>query len=111
VARNISQILKNPSSAVGDAYRVLRTNLIFTSAETTGRVLVVTSATTGRGEDDDARHLASALAHNGAKVLAVDAGPPRPTLHSALRPPEDAAGSRISSWARPRRRRPSRRRA
>jgi succinoglycan biosynthesis transport protein ExoP len=78
---NISQILKNPSSAVGDAYRVLRTNLIFTSAETTGRVLVVTSATPAEGKTTTLAHLASALAHNGAKVLAVDADLRRPTLH------------------------------
>ncbi|HEX9187664.1 MAG TPA: polysaccharide biosynthesis tyrosine autokinase, partial [Vicinamibacteria bacterium] len=78
---NVSQILKNPSSAVGDAYRVLRTNLIFTSAETTGRVLVVTSATPAEGKTTTLAHLASALAHNGAKVLAVDADLRRPTLH------------------------------
>jgi capsular exopolysaccharide synthesis family protein len=78
---NVSQIIKNPSSAVGDAYRVLRTNLIFTSAETTGRLLVVTSATPAEGKTTTLAHLATALAHNGAKVLAVDADLRRPTLH------------------------------
>jgi capsular exopolysaccharide synthesis family protein len=66
---------------VGDAYRVLRTNLIFTSAETTGRLLVVTSATPAEGKTTTLAHLATALAHNGAKVLAVDADLRRPTLH------------------------------
>jgi succinoglycan biosynthesis transport protein ExoP len=78
---NVSQVQKGPSSAVGDAYRVLRTNLIFTSAETTGRMLVVTSATPAEGKTTTLAHLATALAHNGAKVLAVDGDLRRPTLH------------------------------
>jgi len=81
---SVSQVLRGPSSAVGDAYRVLRTNLIFTSAETTGRVLVVTSATPAEGKTTTLAHLAAALAHNGAKVLAVDADLRRPTLHLHL---------------------------
>jgi len=81
---SVSQILRSPSSAVGDAYRVLRTNLIFTSAETTGRVLVVTSATPAEGKTTTLAYLAAALAHNGAKVLAVDADLRRPTLHQHL---------------------------
>jgi capsular exopolysaccharide synthesis family protein len=75
-----SQILRNPTSAVADAYRVLRTNLIFTSAETTGRVLVVSSAGPSEGKTTTLANLAAALAQNGAKVLAVDADLRRPTL-------------------------------
>jgi capsular exopolysaccharide synthesis family protein len=78
---NASQILKSPNSAVADAYRVLRTNLIFTSAETTGRVLLVTSASPGEGKTTTVANLATALAQNGAKVLAVDADLRRPTLN------------------------------
>ena len=66
-------ILKNPQSAVAESYRVLRTNLIFSSAETTGRVLVVSSASPGEGKTTTVANLASSLALNGAKVLAVDA--------------------------------------
>jgi succinoglycan biosynthesis transport protein ExoP len=74
-------VSKNASSAVADAYRVLRTNLIFTSAETTGRVLVVTSAGPGEGKTTTLANLAAALAYNGSKVLALDADLRRPTLH------------------------------
>ena len=72
---------KNPSSPVAEAYRVLRTNLIFTSADAGGRALVVTSANPGEGKTTTVANLAAALAHNGAKVLAVDADLRRPTLH------------------------------
>jgi capsular exopolysaccharide synthesis family protein len=60
---------------------VLRTNLIFSSAETTGRVLVVSSASPGEGKTTTVANLASSLALNGAKVLAVDADLRRPTMH------------------------------
>jgi capsular exopolysaccharide synthesis family protein len=66
---------------VAEAYRVLRTNLIFTSADAGGRALVVTSANPGEGKTTTVANLAAALAHNGAKVLAVDADLRRPTLH------------------------------
>jgi succinoglycan biosynthesis transport protein ExoP len=74
-------MLKNPSSALADAYRVLRTNLIFTSAETTGRVVLFTSASPGEGKTTTLANLAVALAQNGAKVLAVDGDLRRPTLN------------------------------
>ena len=74
-------ISKNAASAVADAYRVLRTNLIFTSSETTGRALVVTSAGPGEGKTTTLANVAAALAYNGAKVLAIDADLRRPTLH------------------------------
>ena len=74
-------ISKNAASAVADAYRVLRTNLIFTSSETTGRARVVTSAGPGEGKTTTLANVAAALAYNGAKVLAIDADLRRPTLH------------------------------
>jgi polysaccharide biosynthesis transport protein len=80
-ARPSPLILKNPQSAVAESYRVLRTNLIFSSAEATGRALVVTSANPGEGKTTTVANLASSLALNGAKVLAVDADLRRPTMH------------------------------
>jgi capsular exopolysaccharide synthesis family protein len=74
-------ILKNPNSAVAEAYRVLRTNLIFCSAESTGRVILVSSANPGEGKTTTVANLAASLAINGAKVLAVDADLRRPTMH------------------------------
>jgi len=72
---------RSSGSAVADAYRILRTNLIFTSADPTGRAILVTSANPGEGKTTTVANLAAALSLNGAKVLAVDADLRRPTLH------------------------------
>jgi exopolysaccharide transport family protein len=74
-------IMKSPQSAVAESYRVLRTNLIFSSAETRGRALVVSSASPAEGKTTTVANLASSLALNGARVLAVDADLRRPTIH------------------------------
>lgn len=81
VPRPSPLILKNPSSAVAEAYRVLRTNLIFSSAESLGRVLLVSSANPGEGKTTTVANLAASLALNGARVLAVDGDLRRPTMH------------------------------
>jgi polysaccharide biosynthesis transport protein len=76
-------ILRNQqSSAEAEAYRVLRTNLIFSSVDSTGRVLLVTSANPGEGKTTTVANLAASLALNGAKVLAVDADLRRPAMHT-----------------------------
>jgi capsular exopolysaccharide synthesis family protein len=80
-AQTLAIASRYTSSPVAEAYRVLRTNLLFTSADGQGRALVVTSANPGEGKTTTVANLAAALAHNGAKVLAVDADLRRPTLH------------------------------
>ncbi len=70
-----------PQSAVAEAYRLLRTNLIFLSPAEGGRVLMVSSPNPGEGKTTTVANVAASLAQNGAKVLAVDADLRRPTLH------------------------------
>ncbi len=77
-------ILKNPHSSIAEAYRVLRTNLMFSSAETTGRVILLTSANPGEGKTTTTANLASSLAQTGASVLAVEADLRRPSLYHQL---------------------------
>ncbi len=72
---------KNAQSAVAEAYRVLRTNLIFSSATNTGQALLISSANPGEGKTTTVANLAESLAQNGARVLCVDADLRRPTLH------------------------------
>jgi len=67
-----------------EAYRMLRTNLVLSSAVGSDRRLLVTSVNPGEGKSTVVTNLAVALAENGARVVAVDADLRRPTLHEKL---------------------------
>jgi capsular exopolysaccharide synthesis family protein len=71
----------NPQSIVAEAYRLLRTNLLFCSADAAGMVVIVSSANPGEGKTTTVANLAASLAQNGARVLAIDGDLRRPTLH------------------------------
>jgi capsular exopolysaccharide synthesis family protein len=79
---------RSTQSGIAEAYRILRTNLIFSLPGTAGRAILVTSANPGEGKTTTALNLAESLAHNGARVLAVDADLRRPTLHQRLNVPK-----------------------
>jgi polysaccharide biosynthesis transport protein len=74
-------VAREPQSAAAEAYRVVRTNLIFSSAGSRGRVILFGSAHPGEGKTTTVANLGAALAQNGARVLIVDADLRRPTLH------------------------------
>jgi polysaccharide biosynthesis transport protein len=73
---------REPQSAVAEAYRVVRTNLIFATPANRGRVVVMSSSSPGEGKTTTLANLAVSLAQNGARVLAIDADLRRPTLHA-----------------------------
>jgi succinoglycan biosynthesis transport protein ExoP len=93
---------REPQSAVAEAYRVVRTNLIFSTPANRGRVVVISSSSPGEGKTTTLANLAVSLAQNGARVLAIDADLRRPTLHAhfGLEPAEGLS----EVLARPRRR-------
>lgn len=71
----------DPSGGGAEAYRALRTTLLF-SAEATGvKSLVVTSAMPGEGKTTVASNLAAVFAQQGLRVLLVDADLRRARLH------------------------------
>ena len=74
-------VLREPQSAAAEAYRVIRTNLIFSAPGARGRIVLFGSANPGEGKTTTVANLAASLAQNGARVLAVDADLRRPTLH------------------------------
>jgi polysaccharide biosynthesis transport protein len=74
-------VIHNPQSAAAEAYRTLRTNLIFSQADRPIRTLVVTSSSAGEGKTTTAANLAASYAQQGMSVLLVDADLRRPQQH------------------------------
>ena len=72
-------------STHAEAYRVLRTNLLFSRKDDKLNSLVVVSAGAGEGKSTTALNLATVFAHTGQRVLLVDSDLRRPTLHKMLR--------------------------
>ena len=68
----------------GEAFRSLRTSLVFTSGGESTRVIAVTSSQPLEGKTTTAANLAFALALGGARVLLIDADMRRPGLHKTL---------------------------
>jgi non-specific protein-tyrosine kinase len=69
-------------SAVSEAYRRLRTNVLSAAADGSLRTLLVTSASHGEGKSLVAANLATAMAQAGLKVVLVDADLRRPVQHA-----------------------------
>jgi capsular exopolysaccharide synthesis family protein len=67
-----------------EAFRAIRTNVLFSSTLEGGRSIVVTSTGPGEGKTLVSANLAIALAEAGRRVLLVDADMRKPRLHSLL---------------------------
>ena len=72
-----------------EAYRVLRTSILFSSAGHSPRVLMVTSTMPREGKSTTAANLAGAMAKAEPKVLLVDADLRRPSLHELFSVPKE----------------------
>jgi succinoglycan biosynthesis transport protein ExoP len=64
-----------------EAFRALRTNVLFSSAQEGARALVVTSTGPGEGKSMVASNLAISLAQAGQRVLLIDADMRKPKAH------------------------------
>ncbi|MEZ5124658.1 MAG: Wzz/FepE/Etk N-terminal domain-containing protein [Thermoleophilia bacterium] len=74
--------LRDPESVVADAFRLVRTNLRFTSLEGAVRSFMVTSCQPGEGKSVTVANLAAAFALAGRKVVVVDGDLRRPRQHA-----------------------------
>lgn len=73
--------LTEPRSAAAEAFRSLRTNLMFSSVENPIHTLLVTSAAQPDGKSNLLANLAVTLAQSGNKTILVDCDLRRPTQH------------------------------
>jgi len=65
-----------------EAYRIIRTNILFSAADRRPRVIVVTSALPLEGKSATAANLAQVLAESGRTTTLVDGDLRRPSLHT-----------------------------
>jgi len=70
-----------PKSPISEAYRVLRTNLQFSSLDRPVKTIVVTSPNPVEGKSTTAANLGVVMAQAGKRVIVVDADLRRPTMH------------------------------
>jgi capsular exopolysaccharide synthesis family protein len=73
----------------GEAFRALRTALVASSGTDATRLVAITSTQPLEGKTTTAVNIALALAIGGARVLLIDADMRRPSLHKAMRLPND----------------------
>lgn len=71
-------------SANAEAYRVLRTNLVFSRKDENLNTICVVSAGAGEGKSTTLINLATIFAQGGDRVLVIDSDLRRPTLHKLL---------------------------
>jgi tyrosine-protein kinase Etk/Wzc len=76
-------------TAGAEAYRTLRTNLIFSQAVQSLHRIVVTSSDPGEGKTTTAANLAVTFAQQGVRVLLVDCDFRRPQLHNVFGTPRE----------------------
>jgi capsular exopolysaccharide synthesis family protein len=82
-------------SIAAEAYRLLRTNLIFSLPDRTLKSVLVTSPAPGDGKTTVAANLAIAFAHQGMRVLLIDADLRRGRIHDLFHAERDPGLSQV----------------
>ena len=78
-----------------EAYKSVRTNLLFTMANTDNKIVTVSSAEPNSGKSTTCAYLAQAMAQTGSRVLVIDADMRKPTQHKLFRINNNVGLSRL----------------
>jgi len=96
IAGGQSPVLTGPvPHDFGEAFRSLRTSLVFTNGAPGNRIIAVTSSQPLEGKTTTACNIAVALALGGARVLLIDADMRRPSLHTTMGLPNEVGLSHV----------------
>jgi capsular exopolysaccharide synthesis family protein len=86
IPQNVGLLIdEGTESPHAEAYRVLRTNLLFSRKDDKLNTVAIVSAGAGEGKSTTVFNLASVFAQSGQRVLVVDSDLRRPTLHKMLK--------------------------
>jgi capsular exopolysaccharide synthesis family protein len=86
IPQNVGLLIdEGTESPHAEAYRVLRTNLLFSRKDDKLNTVAIVSAGAGEGKSTTVFNLASVFAQSGQRVLMVDSDLRRPTLHKMLK--------------------------
>lgn len=86
IPQNVGYLFDEGSeSPHAEAYRVLRTNLLFSRKDDKLNSVAIVSAGAGEGKSTTVMNLATVFAQSGQNVVVVDSDLRRPTLHKMLR--------------------------
>lgn len=85
IPQNVGLLIKEGAeSPHAEAYRVLRTNILFSRKDEKLNCLAVVSAGAGEGKSTTIFNLATIFAQSGQRVIIVDSDLRRPTLHKMI---------------------------
>lgn len=74
----------DPNSPASEAYRTLRTNLLYSAVDEPPQVVVLTSPGPGEGKSTTCANLGVVLAQTGWRCLILDCDLRKPTIHKAF---------------------------
>ena len=74
-------VTTDPNSAAAEAYRTLRTNLLYSFVDTPPKVIVFTSAGAREGKSTTCANLAVVMAQAGKSTLLMDCDYRKPVIH------------------------------
>ncbi|NVL93394.1 MAG: polysaccharide biosynthesis tyrosine autokinase, partial [Desulfobacterales bacterium] len=80
-------VQEDPKSLISEAYRALRTGILFSGSKPSPQFIQVTSAGPQEGKTITAANLATVMAQSGSQVLIVDCDMRKPRIHEIFRIP------------------------
>lgn len=86
IPQNVGSLMEEgPDSPHAEAYRVLRTNIMFSQKDSKLNTMTIVSGGAGEGKSTTTFNLAVVFAQNGQRVLIVDSDLRRPSIHKIFK--------------------------